>query len=265
MSIWKAARAGDVGEVERLLGHDPGLVNAVRRAGGRTPLICASEEGHVGLVRWLLDKGAAIDQQHAVGGTAMRFACSHGRLPVVRLLLERGADPTIATRGGSTPLGAAAFGGHLEVVRVLLGHPSAKATVNHRADYGVTVLWLVCFIGRGEIVRALLERGADPTIANDHGITPMAATKEPHPNPIISAEGRRECEAALKVRSCLALSSQVLFFVSLSTCSSDQLSEARVAVVGRDCRMPSGPTCLEGPAGGRPAGERRGGGGGCGG
>jgi ankyrin repeat protein len=51
---------------------------------------------------------------------------------VVRLLLERGADPTIATRWGSTPLMIASFGGHLEVVRLLLGHPSAKATINHR-------------------------------------------------------------------------------------------------------------------------------------
>jgi hypothetical protein len=37
--IWRAAKAGDVGEVERLVGQDPGLLDA--RDDGRTPALDA--------------------------------------------------------------------------------------------------------------------------------------------------------------------------------------------------------------------------------
>jgi hypothetical protein len=51
-------------------------------------------------------------------------------------------------------------------------------------------------------VRELLERGADPTIADNKGITPMAIAKQDPPSspPGITAEGRLECVAALEVR-----------------------------------------------------------------
>jgi ankyrin repeat protein len=124
--------------------------------------------------------------------------------PVVRLLLARGGDPAIATHAGSTPLIIASLDGHLEVVHLLLGHPSAKADINRRDDQGRIALWWACDKGRGGVVRALLESGADPTIAITNGSTPMAIAKQ-HPPAYISAEGRRECVAALEVRSCPAL------------------------------------------------------------
>jgi hypothetical protein len=195
--IWRAASAGDLAEVERLVGHDPGLLDAKR--GGWTPLMYASEEGHVGVVRWLLDKGAAVNERHPRGWTALWLA-SYGHLPVVNLLLERGGDPTTATDWGWTPLIAASDQGHLEVVRVLLGHPIAKATLNCRDRDGRTALWAACLYGHGGVARALLEGGADPTIPNKNGITPMAIAKQDVPHPRISAEGCRECVAALEVR-----------------------------------------------------------------
>jgi ankyrin repeat protein len=206
--IWHAAMDGDVGEVERLIGQDPGLLDAGDEDGW-TPLMFASAKGHVGVVRWLGDEGAAINERDLQeGGTGLFLACCQGHAPVVRLLLERGADPTIADTGNSTPLMIASGQGHLEVVRVLLGRPSGKATVNHRNVSGRTALWWACCQGRGGVVRALLESAADPTVAEIDGTTPTAVAKEvteqgadtPEDRKI-SAEGRRECVAALEVRS----------------------------------------------------------------
>jgi ankyrin repeat protein len=102
--IWEAARGGDVGEVERLVGHDPSLLDAGDEdEEGQTPLMGASQKGHVGVVEWLLNRGAAIDKQDDDGCTALFFASWWGRAPVVALLLERGADPTIADRITSFP------------------------------------------------------------------------------------------------------------------------------------------------------------------
>jgi ankyrin repeat protein len=200
---WGAAKHGDRSEVERLLGHDPGLLD-VKNPDSRTPLVVACKEGHVEVVRCLIDKGAATNTQGALGGTALYCACDCDRLPVVRLLVERGADPTVATVGGSTPLIAASRQGHLEVVRFLLNLPSVKATINHRRLSGQTALWDACLTGRGAVARALLARGADPTTANTNGTTPVATAKAHHhlPSPYVSAEGRRECVAALEVSTC---------------------------------------------------------------
>jgi uncharacterized protein len=93
--------------------------------------------------------------------------------------MERGADPTANNNipAGCTPLKTASEAGHLEVVRHLLGHAGVRTAINHRHHRGRTALWYACSNGRGAIVRALLENGADPTIADKDGITPMAISK----------------------------------------------------------------------------------------
>jgi ankyrin repeat protein len=212
MSISVAAMDGDVGEVERLLGQDPGLLNA-RDVLGMTPLIWASVKNRIDVVRLLVTRGAALDEPSLQGYTALLLASGCGNTPVVRLLVERGADPAIATPGGVTPLMVASCNGRLEVVRLLLGHPRAKATIDFRDCHGETALRAACYKGHAGVVMALLEGGADPTIADADGVTPMAIAKQ-HPDDDdeeekdehdpVSAEGRRECVAALEViRLCL--------------------------------------------------------------
>jgi ankyrin repeat protein len=240
--IWKAAAAGDVGEVERLLGQDPGLLDA-RTDEGYTPLMAASHFGHVSVARWLLSKGAGINGRGSNGCTALWIACCRGQTPVVRLLVERGADPTIGSLWGSTLLMAASINGHVEAVRFLLGEPSAKAGINYRDKNGETALWWACSEGRGGVVRMLLESGADPTIAKNDGTTPMAIAKtvsqqddDVDEDEKISAEGRRECVAALEVRPHLC------DLISTSH-SLDQLAEASGIVLPPHVgRSGSGPT-----------------------
>jgi uncharacterized protein len=139
MSIWRAPFNGDLGEVERLVGLGPTLVDA-RTDRGMTPLILASWSGHLEVVRCLLDKGAAMNQQDNLGHTALWWASLRGRPAVVALLLERGADPSIADENGFTPLINASKAGRLEVLRLILGHPSGKLTINQRDRTGDTAL-----------------------------------------------------------------------------------------------------------------------------
>jgi uncharacterized protein len=150
-------------------------------------------------VERLLDKGAAINARDLLRWTALCEACDLGHTPVVRRLLERGGDPTIATTWGWTPLMIASSKGYLEIVRSLLDHPSAKATINQRGCLGETALWGACAWGKGGAARALLESGADPTIATINGKTPTAVARRSG-FWASCAEDRRECLAALEVR-----------------------------------------------------------------
>jgi hypothetical protein len=234
--VWRAAKAGNLATVQRLVADDPGLLDATNGFDNVTPLMFAAQGGHVGVVRWLLDKGAALDERGSAGRTALWDACCGGRTPVVRLLLERGADPTTAQPSGSTALAAASSKGHLEVVRLLLGHPSAEATINHRDFLGRTALWDACDMGRKGIVRTLLEGGADPRIADNKGITPMAIAKElaAHPDAMAAHRGR-QCVVELEVSFCLPLESSLKRIACLG------VTVFIVGVVGG--RRRSGPTC----------------------
>jgi ankyrin repeat protein len=89
-------------------------------------------------------------------------------------------------------------------VRFLLDRPAVRATINHFGDQGKTALWEACYRGHGRVARVLLESGADPTIADKDGTTPLAIAKQDPDHGRISAEGRRECVAALEVSLILA-------------------------------------------------------------
>jgi hypothetical protein len=194
IGIWLAAAGGDLARVQRLVGQEPRLLNA-ENGFKETPLLRASSRGHVRVVRWLVDQGAALDHQDSWGWTALSMAASKGHTRVVRLLMGKGADPTIIIGrvggGGWTPLMQTSRMGHPDTVRCLLDHPSAAATINIRNAEGNTALLLACWEGYAGVVRVLLEKGANPTIADNMGRTAMATAKE---------SKRRACIKALKVR-----------------------------------------------------------------
>jgi ankyrin repeat protein len=176
--ICEAAYRGDLAEVQRLVAQDPHLLNATHPARPVTPLTCASVACRLEVVRWLVDQGAALDMRDDIQGrTALWEASSDGVIPGVRLLLESGANPAIADISDWTPLIKASERGHVETVRCLLDHPSGAATINLQTWCGETALLYACLNGHPGVVRVLLEKGADPTIPDSHGWTPMAAAK----------------------------------------------------------------------------------------
>jgi hypothetical protein len=78
-------------------------------------------EGHVDVVRLLLEHRADPNAKDKFGWTPLHLAASGGHVNVVRLLLERGADPTVKDRSGDTPLDLARRRGHREVVSLIEG------------------------------------------------------------------------------------------------------------------------------------------------
>jgi ankyrin repeat protein len=130
-----------------------------------------SENGvsHLDVAKLLLDKGANADATYdktvpprqaqgninvAPGSTPLYRAVRAVDLASVKLLVEAGANPSLAIKDGSTPLMAAAG----------LGAPrGGDEEVTEAGDRNDPV----------DVMKVLVEKGADVNAANDTGMTPM--------------------------------------------------------------------------------------------
>ena len=70
--IRDAAMDGNLEEVMRLIEEDPEIVDSTDEI-DQSALHCASFEGHVEVVPYLLDQGANIDKKGFNGGTAVTW------------------------------------------------------------------------------------------------------------------------------------------------------------------------------------------------
>lgn len=114
--------------------------------GGMTALLYAAREGHVEAAFALLDGGADIDRTSADETSPLLIATLNGQFDLALRLVERGADPDIAaSTDGATPL-FAVLNTHWAPKS---NYPQPRAQDNQETGYM-------------EVLRALLEAGADP-------------------------------------------------------------------------------------------------------
>ena len=130
-------------------------------AGANTPLAEASQEGHIDLVRHLIEAGGNIHATSATGDTPLMYAAENGHTDVVQVLLEAGASIEHEAEAGRTPLMKAARAGHLCTVQFLVSRGANVNKVTTNNDH--TPLSLACAGGHMAVVEYLLANGADST------------------------------------------------------------------------------------------------------
>jgi ankyrin repeat protein len=203
-----AAALGRDADVARLVLRDP---NALKPEGRWGRLILrASEHGSGEMVETLLRNGASVNMRdnpktsidNTAGYTPLHAAAWNGNLSVIPVLLRYGADVRAREeKYHGTPAGWADYAGHKEARDLILRGPidiieaiqydlidrvqsileedpaSLKRTFR---DYGLfpwdaeawhTPLAYAATRGREEIVRLLIERGADRTLQSPEGET----------------------------------------------------------------------------------------------
>lgn len=154
----KAAQAGDEPGVHAAL-HDGALIDLKDPITGDTALHVAARYGRSGVIRLLLQRGAARGVENDVGDTPLHTAARSGEAQAVEAFLDCGDDPNRETSEGDTPLHVAAREGWVSVIEALARRGAVvgllgagRSTALHEAAAG----------GRLEVVQALLRLGADP-------------------------------------------------------------------------------------------------------
>ncbi len=127
------------------------------------------------IVRLLVIHGANINDDSRPFGPPLHLACLLGSKALVGLLLEKGADPNATAGFFEKAIFAAIQGDHPDIVAVLL--QKAPLTKHIHPEY-TSPLHFACAIGSGASVRKLLEHGADATVLDPKGRTPLTIALE---------------------------------------------------------------------------------------
>ena len=151
-----ACGGGHVSEVERLL-HAPQDPDAREAKYNSAGIHKAAWNGHLAVLRLLLEAGANKDAAGFRGVTALHLAAENGQLDVVQLLLEAGADTNATRESAWRPLHMAAANGHWAIVRLL---HEAGADKDAAMRNGTTALSNAAHNGQLDVVRLLLDAGS---------------------------------------------------------------------------------------------------------
>ena len=161
-----AARTGDLKSAELLL--DAGAEVNAATEDGLSPLLIASasldaitgsdyrlvieESQHESLGALLLDRGADVTQSDQYGMTALHYAVEMNKPSLLKALLKRDADPN---------------------AQLTQGLPFRRGDYVGREAYdGASPFWLAARLGNVEMMRELLDAGADPELRQAWGVTP---------------------------------------------------------------------------------------------
>jgi hypothetical protein len=165
--VLKAADAGDAKTVATFL--DKGLDPNSTDKQGNTLLMIAAVQGHEALVKLLIERKADVARRSPAGDSALMLASLKGHLAVVKLLVEHHAP--ISYKTGWAPLHYAAFEGKTEVVKYLLEKGADRDAI---APNGYSALLLAMRNGHMEAARELLYADADVNIKGARGETALS-------------------------------------------------------------------------------------------
>ncbi|KJH52965.1 ankyrin repeat protein [Dictyocaulus viviparus] len=197
-------------QIVHLLLQNKAFVNSKSKT-GEAPLHLAAQNGHVRVVNVLVqDHGASLEAITLENQTALHFAAKYGQLVVSQTLLALGANPNARDDKGQTPLHLAAENDYPDVVKLFLKMKQNNRGVLTAIDHNgftcahiaamkgslavvkelmmidkamviqaktktleATTLHMAAAGGHANIVKILLENGANAEDENAHGMTAL--------------------------------------------------------------------------------------------
>lgn len=174
-----AAEKGNVDSLQSCLDKKVDI-NITNRQ-GRTAIIIASLNKHYDCVALLISAGADINKQDQTCFNPFLISCLNNDLTLLRLVLPANPDLNCLSRFGGVGITPASEKGHVEIVRELVLHTDIN--VNHTNFVGWTPLLEAIVLNDGgakqqEIVKLLLDHGANPHMTDKYGKVPLTLARE---------------------------------------------------------------------------------------
>jgi ankyrin repeat protein len=168
--------AGDKDKVALLIDRGADVNLAAKT--GFTPLIVASNHpGNIDVIRLLVSRGAKVtplDPKPLHDASPLFYAAWTGNIDAVNLFAERGADlrrkMLVAGIVALSPAEMAVFQGDAEMVRLLV---QKGADVNEVDDTGISLLSATVLGNDTKMIRTLLALGAHVNEIDEHSLTPL--------------------------------------------------------------------------------------------
>ena len=174
LALQDAVDASDLDGVSAAIARGADL--EVRTSDGRTPLVVATKAHRTAIALRLLEAGADPDAQDDMQDSAFLYAGAAGLNEILAATLAHGANVSSTNRYGGTALIPASEHAHVRTVEMLI---AAGVPLDHVNRLAWTALHEAIVLGTGgpdhvRVVRALLEAGADPDLADGNGVAPRA-------------------------------------------------------------------------------------------
>uniref|UniRef100_A0A8W8JLN2 Uncharacterized protein n=1 Tax=Magallana gigas TaxID=29159 RepID=A0A8W8JLN2_MAGGI len=180
-SLHYCARAGNEDILLEIVKHigNTCVQNAVNKQSknGWSPLLVASEQGHLQIVKILLQYHARVDvfdEYH--GKAALHLAAENGHEQVADVLLWHKAFVNAKSKLGLTPLHLAAQNGYNDLVRLLI--ETHNAVIDALSLAKQTPLHMAAQCGKMEVCNTLMKMRADANATDVHGQTPLHLAAE---------------------------------------------------------------------------------------
>ncbi|KAL7299617.1 hypothetical protein TKK_0007380 [Trichogramma kaykai] len=104
----------------------------------------------------------------------IHLALNHRRKAVCELLLSHGANPNLTSKDGLTPLHRICrYHSNADFLELFFNSSKRPLQVNARDKFGNTPLHAAVHRKCLKMIEVLLRRGADPSLANKRGVTPL--------------------------------------------------------------------------------------------
>jgi ankyrin repeat protein len=135
-------------------------------------LHAAAANGDTADVRRLIAAGANLEARDVAGRTPLHVAAFKSHEGIVRILASAGADINALEGDAYDAVTIAAVADDLDMLRLALGLRGNPKNIT--SPYDGTALIAAAHLGHVDVVRELIAAGADRSITDRQGVTPLA-------------------------------------------------------------------------------------------